>query len=110
MRRVPWTMIEWINRAGAAVPQQQRHHHIVFLDLIGSRKAPIFFGTPCQNIEKSELWDGPGETFRTRRVRNTASLPWSPEPRTLNLWASKGVWGRSPQIAGSAGNCAAYLL
>lgn len=38
------------------------------------------------------------------------SLPWSPEPRTLNLWASKGVWGRSPQIAGSAGNCAAYLL
>ena len=34
--------------------------------------------------------------FRTRRVRNTASLPWSPEPRTLNPRAWKGVRGRAP--------------
>ena len=31
----------------------------------------------------------------------------NPEPRTLS---TEGVWGRSPQIAGDAGNCAAYLL
>ena len=37
--------------------------------------------------------------FRTRRVRNTASLPWSPEPRTLNPRAWKGVWGRAPRRA-----------
>lgn len=37
--------------------------------------------------------------FRTRRVRNTASLPWSPEPRTLNPRAWKGVRGRAPERA-----------
>lgn len=43
-------------------------------------------------------WLEPGELSRTRRVRDTASLPWSPEPRTLNLYRYAGVvWrGETP--------------
>lgn len=96
MRRVPWTMIEWINRAGAAVPQQQRHHHIVFLDLIGSRKAPIFFwhAVPKHREERTLGWargDIPNPQGSEYCVSPLESRTPNPEPLGI-----KGGLGAQP--------------
>lgn len=97
-RPVPWTMVEWINRAGTAVPKQRRCSRIVFIDLIGSRKAPIFFGTPCQNIEKSGLWDGSRGDVPARRVGTLRLSPGVPTPDPDPHGHQKGSGGAAPRL------------
>lgn len=45
--------------------------------------------------ELTSGWD-PGESSG-QKGRDTASLPWSPDPRPGPGWAWKGVWGRAPR-------------
>lgn len=93
---MPWTMDKWVNRTGAAMPQQQRHHRIVFIDLIGSRKAPIFLARRAKTSRRVDFGMGPGETFRPAGSEHCVSPLESRPPTRTRLGIKRGLGAQPP--------------
>lgn len=55
------------------------------------------YGPRPKHLEHGWLRDGIQGRRSGPKGRDTASLPWSPDPRPGPVWAWKGVWGHAPR-------------